>query len=213
MVPYLCFLAPDGFPGFIEAVEGGACQAEAFGEIVPADKRIAEVGGKDDGFAVAEECVSLNVRALTSASLQGVYGNASIARFSGYQYYQMDEDDKYSVIARDCWREDNTNAKYPRISSKANSNNYAPSDFWTFKRNVFYLDKIQVTYELPSHLFAGTFIKGVSVFASGANLLTISKEREWQELSIGLILKHGFAIISRKLFREMSQKVLLNSGQ
>ena len=119
----------------------------------------------------------------------GVYfvedGTASIARFSGYQYYQMDEDDKYSVIARDCWRADNTNAKYPRISSKANSNNYAPSDFWTFKRNVFYLDKIQVTYELPSHLFAGAFIKGVSVFASGANLLTISKEREWQELSIG----------------------------
>ncbi len=105
--------------------------------------------------------------------------------FKDSQYFQMDQDDKYSVIARECWRSDYTNAKYPRISSKSNANNFVTSDFWSYKRNVFYLDKVQVTYQLPSNLFAGTFIKGVSVFAIGSNLLTVSKEREVLELSVG----------------------------
>jgi hypothetical protein len=97
----------------------------------------------------------------------------------------MDQDDKYSVIARDCWREDNVNAKYPRISSKANNNNFVTSTFWRYKRDVFYLDKVQLTYQLPTHFFSGSFVKGVTVFAMGSNLLTVSKESEWLELSVG----------------------------
>ena len=116
------------------------------------------------------------------AAARGLMGATA---FKDSQYYQMDADDKYSVIARKCWREDYYNAKYPRISSKANKNNFVTSDFWSYKRNVFYLDKIQLTYQLPSHLFAGSFVKGVTVFAMGANLLTVSKESEVLELNIG----------------------------
>ena len=121
-------------------------------------------------------------------------GQPSLATFGIAQYYQLDEDDKYSVIARDCWREDNTNAKYPRISSKANANNFAPSDFWLYKRSVFYLDKVQISYDLPSRLLAGTFVKGVSVFAMGSALLTMSKERELMELSLGYPSTRYFGI-------------------
>ena len=104
---------------------------------------------------------------------------------NGSSYYKMQQDTKYSVIARDCWREDNQNAKYPRISSKSNANNFVDSDFWMFDRNIFYLDKVQISYQLPSRLFAGTFVKGASVFAMGSGLLTVSKESEYLELSIG----------------------------
>ena len=89
------------------------------------------------------------------------------------------------MIARDCWREDNMNAKYPRISTKSNANNFVDSDFWMFDRNIFYLDKVQISYQLPSRLFAGTFVKGASVFAMGSGLLTLSPESEYLELSVG----------------------------
>ncbi len=112
-------------------------------------------------------------------------GLMGASAFKDSQYYQMDQDDKYSVIARDCWTADNPNAKYPRISSKANNNNFVTSTFWRYKRDVFYLDKVQLTYQLPAHLFSGSFVKGVTVFAMGSNLLTVSKESEWLDLSIG----------------------------
>lgn len=100
-------------------------------------------------------------------------------------YYRMDENDKYSAIARDSWSVDNTSAKYPRISSKANANNFVTSDFWLYSEDAFSLSKVQVTYELPSRLFDNIFVKGVSVYAMGSNLLLISPQREVMELNVG----------------------------
>jgi len=114
---------------------------------------------------------------------RGVMG--AIDFMNNSSYYKMQQEDKYSVIARDCWREDNRNAKYPRISTKSNANNYVTSDFWKFKRDIFYLDKVQISYQLPASLFSGSFVKGVSVFAMGSGLLTVSPESEYLELSVG----------------------------
>ncbi len=111
-------------------------------------------------------------------------GNWESVSFKG-QYYQMDEDDKYSAIARDSWSEKNTSAQYPRISSKANQNNFVTSDFWMVCDDAFRLDKVQVTYDLPQHLFGNSFVKGVSVYAMGGNLLTISPQREFLEMNVG----------------------------
>ena len=54
-----------------------------------------------------------------------------------------------------------------------------------YKTNRFDLTKIQLTYDLPRHLFSGKLVKGLSVYVSGSNLLTIAKEREYLEMNIG----------------------------
>lgn len=54
-----------------------------------------------------------------------------------------------------------------------------------YKANRFDLAKIQVTYDLPKKLLRGSFVKALSAYVSGANLLTISKEREHMELNVG----------------------------
>ena len=168
-------------------------------EVMPGDLRYEDVNGDgeinaDDrvvlgkwGSYGAPTTLGLNIVAKWKSFKFFIAGSGGFGELGGKmsQYYQMDADDKYSVIARDCWRTDNTNAKYPRISTKENNNNFVTSDFWTFKNNIFYLDKVQVTYDLPQKFFDGTFVKGVTVFAIGSNLLTISKEREWMELAIG----------------------------
>lgn len=100
-------------------------------------------------------------------------------------YYQIDKDAKYSAIARDSWTPENTSAKYPRISTDENKNNFVLSDFWMVSDDAFRIDKVQITYDLPQHLFGNSFVKGVTVYAMGANLLTISPMRETLELNIG----------------------------
>jgi hypothetical protein len=54
-----------------------------------------------------------------------------------------------------------------------------------YKTDAFRLAKVQITYDLPSRLFNKTWIKGLSAYVSGANLLTISGEREALELKVG----------------------------
>ena len=99
-------------------------------------------------------------------------------------YYQPKGTDKYSVIAKETWTKDNRDAKYPALTTGNGANNYATSDFWLYKDNAFQLTKIQVTYDLPQELLGDSFVKGVSAFVSGKDLLTISKESKVMETSI-----------------------------
>jgi len=100
-------------------------------------------------------------------------------------YFKMEGENKYSKIARECWTEETAaTASYPRLSSKS-TNNYQVSDFWLYKTDAFRLAKVQVTYDLPSSLFQKTWVKSLSAFVSGSNLLTISGNRELLELNVG----------------------------
>ncbi len=99
-------------------------------------------------------------------------------------YYQPKGDDKYSVLVKDTWTAENPNAKYPALTTSNGANNYAESDFWLYKDNAFKLTKIQITYDLPQEMLGDSFVKGVSAFVSGKDLLTISKERKVMETSI-----------------------------
>lgn len=112
-----------------------------------------------------------------------------IGRFGGHglknsAYYWVNGDDKYSAIVRDTWTEENPNAAFPRLSTGSSSNNYCDSDFWLYKNDRFDLAKVQITYDLPSRLLRKCFIKGLSVYVSGSNLLTISKERKHLEMTV-----------------------------
>ena len=60
----------------------------------------------------------------------GTGSNGSDAFLSG-SYYRPDGDVKYSVIANERWTPaTSSTAKYPRLSSKTNTNNNQTSTFW-----------------------------------------------------------------------------------
>lgn len=103
-------------------------------------------------------------------------------------YYWMRGTGKYSEIARDTWTAENTTAAYPRLTTTNGDNNYRSSDFWMYENDRFNLRKVQLTYSLPGSIFENSFakfIKGIDVFIGGNNLLTIAKEREILERSVG----------------------------
>ena len=99
-------------------------------------------------------------------------------------YYQPKSSSKYSEIVKDTWTPDNPNAKYPALTTSSGANNYVESDFWMYKNNKFVLSKIQITYDLPQEILGDSFVKGLSAFVSGKDLLTISKESKVMETTI-----------------------------
>lgn len=128
-----------------------------------------------------------------SASYKGftlyVLGIAQTGFSSVYNssYYWPAGDDKYSVNVRNAWTpETAATAEIPRLTTGSANNNNQTSDFWMKKISRFDLTRVQLTYDLPSTLFQNNrVLSGVSVYVSGSNLATISKESEKITLNIG----------------------------
>ena len=107
--------------------------------------------------------------AMKNSSYHWVYGNG-----------------KYSEIVRERWTEQTKEtATFPRLTTQTGANNFRNSDFWLYRTDRFNIAKLQLTYDLPEEILVNSVIKGVSAYISGSNLLTIAKEKETMELSIG----------------------------
>lgn len=77
-------------------------------------------------------------------------------------------------------------AKYPALTTDNSSNNFKVSDFWTYKTDRFNLAKVQLTYDFNNELFKNNkVLRGLSVYVSGSNLLTIAPEKEILEMNVG----------------------------
>ena len=101
-------------------------------------------------------------------------------------YYFMDLDDKYSVNARGRWTpETAATATHPRLSAQTHAHDGAASTFWMYSTDRFNIRKVQLTYDFPKDIFVGKWVKALSVYVNGNDLLTISKERKLMETSVG----------------------------
>lgn len=99
-------------------------------------------------------------------------------------YYWISGEDKYSAVVRGRWTPETAgSATYPRLTSESGSNNLCSSDFWMYKTDRFDLAKVQLTYDFP--MTGSKIFSGLSVYVSGSNLLTLSKEREYMEMNVG----------------------------
>jgi hypothetical protein len=101
-------------------------------------------------------------------------------------YYYMSGDSKYSVNVLGRWTPETANtATHPRLTTYAHNNNAAASTFWIYSTDRFNLRKVQLTYDFPSEMFEGKWVKALSVYLNGNDLLTISKNRKMMETSVG----------------------------
>ena len=126
----------------------------------------------------------------------GQFGAEAMKTNGSTSYYYMNADAKYSVNVRDhiqyTYDENgipngfvNPNASHPRLTTSSHANNAAPSTFWIYSTDRFNLRKVQLTYDFPAEMFKGKWVKALSVYINGNDLLTISKNREIMETTIG----------------------------
>lgn len=79
-----------------------------------------------------------------------------------------------SYLIKEAWTPENTDAKYPRLSTIANGNNAWQSTWWIVNGEYLRLKNINLSYNIPSHLLGKTPFSNVNIFVSGTNLLTLS---------------------------------------
>lgn len=113
-------------------------------------------------------------------------GQTGSVDFKTSSYYWNRGTSKFSEVVLGRWTEETKEtATYPRLTTTNGDNNYQTSTFWMYDRNYFTLDQVQLTYDFPEKTFKNSFVRGLSVYCGGSDLLTISKEREHLEMSVG----------------------------
>lgn len=193
-------LQSDGF--FADEADIANSPSHAFGEVKPGDIKYIDQNGDDiidskdeiylghAGWNGAPFTFGINLSAKWrdfTFFMLGT-GNFGAHAFKNNSYYWVQGDGKYSAVVRNRWTEDTKDtATYPRLTSLTSDNNFRNSDFWLYKTDRFNLAKVQVTYDFPKQILGDSFIRGISVYVSGANLLTIAKERKILEQGVGTI--------------------------
>lgn len=191
-------LKSDGF--FVDATSITNHASQTFGQVKPGDIKYKDQNG--DGVINAQDEVYLGKagwygspltgglnftakwKGLTFFALaRGQYGAYAMKNSS---YFWIDGEDKYSVMVRNSWTVDNqATATYPRLTTNTSDNNYRSSDFWLYSTNRIDLANVQFTYDFPKKMIQNSFINELGVYVNGANLLTLSPERETMELNVG----------------------------
>ena len=93
---------------------------------------------------------------------------------------------KYTSVVRGRWTpETAATATYPRLTAKDNTNNFRNSTFWIYSTDRFNLNKVQLTYDMPSSWFENKVVRGMSVYFLGESLLTLSKHHKYMDTSYG----------------------------
>ena len=193
---YTClgYFTAEDFDADGKLIEG--IPTHTFSEVKPGDLRYKDIN--EDGVVDGKD-----VTVIGNATPSYIYGvNLTLkwkdftlfARGTGQaggmlsksgDYWWPRAEVKYSEVALGRWTpETAATATYPRLTTTGNSNNYRTSNYWTYSTNLFTLDKVQLTYDLPDRWFAGKVVKDMSVYFSGSNLFTIAPNRKILETSI-----------------------------
>ena len=113
----------------------------------------------------------------------GQFGGETIQNGS---YYYMSGENKYSVNVRGRWTPETADvATHPRLTTLSSANNAAASTFWLVSTDRFNLRKVQLTYDFPKEILKSKYVKALSIYLSGNDLLTISKNRKMWETNVG----------------------------
>lgn len=169
------------------------------GTIQPGDLKYEDVNG--DGIISDRDMVDIGEAGAYGAPLTlGVnltlkYKNFTLfmlgnGQFGAYglknnSYYYMSGESKYSVNVRGRWTPETADvATHPRLTTLTSANG-AASTFWLYSTDRFNLRKVQLTYDFPQEMLKGKYVKALSIYLNGNDLLTISKERKLMETNVG----------------------------
>lgn len=180
---------------------------QSFGTVKPGDIKYKDVNNDGvidsrdqvdlghNGWAAAPFTFGLNLtlkwKNLTLFVLGS--GNSGAIGFKNSSYYWVNGAAKYSDVVWGRWTEATKNtATYPRLTTTASSNNFQNSTFWLYKTNRFNLSRVQLTYDFDKSVFKQGFVRGLSVYFKGDDLLVFSKEHKMMETNIGSAPQYRF---------------------
>jgi len=88
----------------------------------------------------------------------------------------------FNTWAENRWSPDQPNGTYPRVDERASSSisgGLYKNDFWLFNTSFVRLKNVELGYTLPETLLSKIGLKSIRVFASGFNLFTFTKLKDF----------------------------------
>ena len=79
-----------------------------------------------------------------------------------------------NYLVEDSWTPENTNARYPRLTTVGNGNNAWQSTWWLINGEFLRLKNLNFSYSIPQNIIKKTPFSGVNIYLAGTNLLTLS---------------------------------------
>lgn len=170
--------------------------AQSFGTVYPGDIKYKDqnadnvinaqdevmIGDSIPGFVGALN-LTLRYKNLSFFALASVT-NGSKTNYSS-SYYWVNSNLKYSEVVLDRWTPATAEtATYPRLTSKANSNNFRSSTYWLYDVSKITIDRLQLTYTMPKTLASKLAMKNLNLYVRASNIAMFAKNREKMELNI-----------------------------
>ena len=176
---------------------------QTFSTVKPGDIKYRDVN--DDGVINANDVVAIG----NNGTVPGVYYNFHLgAEWRGLGFYAVFQGtgkhtanlntksmfwplignttiSQYAYDNR--WTTENQDAKFPRLSSQSNSNNYRNSTLWLADRSFLKLRNLEVYYNLPKSLLEKTkIVNGAKVYVRGIDLLCFDHIDENDPEALGI---------------------------
>ena len=109
----------------------------------------------------------------TDYELSGVYNSGVVSSTVYTSHFSSNGNSPY-YLTEGAWTAENTDAKYPRLSTVGNGNNAWQSSWWVVNGEYLRLKNINLSYNVPSNLLSKTPLSAVNIYLAGTNLLTLS---------------------------------------
>lgn len=111
--------------------------------------------------------------ALCNYQLNGAYYNGNTDSSMYTRAFYGGGNAPYYLV-EGSWTPENTDAEYPRLSTRANGNNAWSSSWWIRNGAYLRLKNLQLSYTLPDSVVRKAGISKLRIFVAGTNIFTIS---------------------------------------
>jgi len=173
---------------FKDQADIAASPTQSFGTVLPGDIKYKDVNG--DGKIDANDKVYFGNSTIApeiyysfhlgaewrglgfDAMFQGTARYSAILNTASVYWPLINNTTVSQYYYDNRWTTTNTNAKFPRLSSQSNTNNYQTSTFWLADRSFLKLRTLQIYYNFPkSMLRASKVIQDAKIYINGIDLL------------------------------------------
>ena len=168
--------------------------AQSFSNVVPGDVKYKDQNGDkviDDYDKVAIGYSTVLPEIMYGFSIGLGYKNVSLkADFQGVANYTLvrNMSSMYRPLVgnknvsqhylENRWTPENTNARYPRLTTKQNDNNFRESSIWAENGNFLKLRNVELAYTLPKSWVNKIRLSNINLFARGMNLFSFDHVKD-----------------------------------
>lgn len=183
-------LIAEGF--FKDEADIASSPTQNFSTVVPGDIKYKDVNGdgtidSNDQIAIGYSTVAPEIyysfhlgaewRGIGfSAMFQGTANYSAVLNTKSMFWPLINNTTLSSHYYENRWTPENLNAKYPRLSSQSNANNYQTNTIWLEDRSFLKLRNVELYYKFPKNLMQKTKILGsAKLYVRGVDLLCFDK--------------------------------------